>query len=487
MNVVGRKIGRNERCPCGSGKKYKHCCGSYPARELPGDVRVDLKQALSERQAKEARRRQQQGLGRPIVSTDVADHRVVAVGNTLHWSKTWKTFHDFLFDYLKEVFGRKWGAKEQEKPLDKQHILLRWAHEIGKLRKMQMALQPNAEIFSAPSTPVLSAYLGLGYNLYLMKHNAKLQKALIARLKTPDESSFHGAYYETFVAATFIKAGYEIAFENEQDGSATHCEFVASSKTSPRKFSVEAKARFRRVKGASVDPTALKLGVKDKLEAALQKKADHTRVVFIDINVPEKRAEDQNPFWVEAAVSEIRDLENTMVVSGQDAPPAYVIITNNPYQFDGPDGISFVLDGFNIPDCKFGRPFPNLRAMVDARERHSDINGVFESLKKNHEIPATFDGEMPETHFNPTNDASALKIGGRYLVPDESGKEQPAELENASVLENEKKAYGVYRLNNGRRIIVTTPLTDGELSAYRKYPDTFFGVIDGSVQNLSHI
>lgn len=22
-----RKIGRNERCPCGSGKKYKHCCG----------------------------------------------------------------------------------------------------------------------------------------------------------------------------------------------------------------------------------------------------------------------------------------------------------------------------------------------------------------------------------------------------------------------------------------------------------------------------
>jgi SEC-C domain protein len=25
--VKGRKIGRNEACPCGSGKKYKHCCG----------------------------------------------------------------------------------------------------------------------------------------------------------------------------------------------------------------------------------------------------------------------------------------------------------------------------------------------------------------------------------------------------------------------------------------------------------------------------
>lgn len=23
----GRRIGRNEACPCGSGSKYKHCCG----------------------------------------------------------------------------------------------------------------------------------------------------------------------------------------------------------------------------------------------------------------------------------------------------------------------------------------------------------------------------------------------------------------------------------------------------------------------------
>ena len=24
---IGHKIGRNEPCPCGSGKKYKKCCG----------------------------------------------------------------------------------------------------------------------------------------------------------------------------------------------------------------------------------------------------------------------------------------------------------------------------------------------------------------------------------------------------------------------------------------------------------------------------
>jgi SWIM/SEC-C metal-binding protein len=26
--IVGKKIGRNEPCPCGSGKKYKNCCGA---------------------------------------------------------------------------------------------------------------------------------------------------------------------------------------------------------------------------------------------------------------------------------------------------------------------------------------------------------------------------------------------------------------------------------------------------------------------------
>jgi len=24
----GKKVGRNDPCPCGSGKKYKKCCGS---------------------------------------------------------------------------------------------------------------------------------------------------------------------------------------------------------------------------------------------------------------------------------------------------------------------------------------------------------------------------------------------------------------------------------------------------------------------------
>ncbi len=32
----GAKIGRNQACPCGSGKKYKHCHGKPGAEPLPG-------------------------------------------------------------------------------------------------------------------------------------------------------------------------------------------------------------------------------------------------------------------------------------------------------------------------------------------------------------------------------------------------------------------------------------------------------------------
>ena len=41
------KIGRNERCPCGSGKKYKHCCANNPQVEKrPSTPEEQLKISL---------------------------------------------------------------------------------------------------------------------------------------------------------------------------------------------------------------------------------------------------------------------------------------------------------------------------------------------------------------------------------------------------------------------------------------------------------
>jgi len=37
----GKKVGRNDKCPCGSGKKYKHCClPKIKENELPPKITV---------------------------------------------------------------------------------------------------------------------------------------------------------------------------------------------------------------------------------------------------------------------------------------------------------------------------------------------------------------------------------------------------------------------------------------------------------------
>ena len=63
------KIGRNQRCPSGSGKKYKKCCGNRSQtlaiyRPLTSD------QTLRTQKAREQIRIEQQGLGKPIISAE---------------------------------------------------------------------------------------------------------------------------------------------------------------------------------------------------------------------------------------------------------------------------------------------------------------------------------------------------------------------------------------------------------------------------------
>ena len=57
------KIGRNERCPCGSGKKYKHCCANNPRIEkrpsTPEEqLRISLMNAVEKSVAAAEQKRQ---------------------------------------------------------------------------------------------------------------------------------------------------------------------------------------------------------------------------------------------------------------------------------------------------------------------------------------------------------------------------------------------------------------------------------------------
>lgn len=484
--INGKKIGRNALCPCGSGRKFKRCHGatdpaksaSAPGPEpIPDAVHKEIERQRRYHEAAEHQRRQQQGLGRPIISTEHNGFRFVAVGRKLHWSRNWKTFHDFLFDYIKQVLGPDWGNSELRKPFEERHPIIQWYDYLCRYQR-EFIKQPG-KVDSAPMIGAVQAYLGLAYYLYLIAHNIKdISTRLIQRLKDP--KGFRGAFYEIYVAAIFIKAGFELEFENEDDRSTSHCEFTAIAPLTTRRFSVEAKVRQYGGPGGQADPSQASpmLRVGRQLARALKKKAKCERVIFIDVNVPDLVRETDKAAWMKRALAALRKMEN-LEVGGAPADPAYVLVTNHPYTYDleGTEFRSSILaEGFKIPDFRADSEFPTILAAVEARERHQEMHDLLKFLRHSLEIPSTFGGENPEFAFE-ENAPPRLMVGQVYLVPDSDGKEVPGELIDAVVLEQESQAVGIYRLKNGTTVIVKNPLTKDELSAYQAHPETFFGVV----------
>lgn len=450
-------VGRNELCPCGSGKKYKKC--HYLLIQPKVDLQLDAKRAL----AKKLQRQKQQGLGNPIISAEWQGKRFVAVGNRLHPIPKDQTFHNFLINYIKSdfIFGKAWFEKELAKPYDDKHPVVIWFEIVGKF--MNQNKNTIGRINSAPMNGAMYAFLHLSYNLYLLQHNASIQRRLIERLR--DKISFHGAKYETYVAAEFIKAGFQLELEtNEEDGKSTHCEFTATSKFTGKKYSVEAKARI---------PNKKSIGVSDQLYKALIKEAKHERVIFIDHN--SLGFTDNTP----SITKEINERASNLLIKNLPAQPAYVFITNYPFEYDL-EGFceprAGFACGFKITDFNFDFKFSNIREVLRARDKHRDMYELIKSMGRHEQIPATFDGEYPEFAFSNDEYKPRLLIGEKYVIPDSEGKDTEAVLVDAVVLEYEKKAYCTYKTFTNQHLICTNDLTDMEISAYKSNPDTFFGV-----------
>ena len=153
------KAGRNQPCPCGSGKKYKRCCGSIAAPPQPRPASPEMICALERHYAAERIRQEQQGLGRPIIAGRVNDYQIVAVGKTIHWSKKAKTFADFLGEYIKRTLGSEWGNAELAKPLEQRHTLLQWYDTY--CRYQVATITTPSEVSTAEMTGVVACSSGI--------------------------------------------------------------------------------------------------------------------------------------------------------------------------------------------------------------------------------------------------------------------------------------------------------------------------------------
>lgn len=466
------KVGRNEPCICGSGRKFKNCHGrqNFALPNLIANADFERKimaegtRQLERHKARELQRKKQQGLGRPIISIEYMGYRFVSVGDRLTYGK-WKTFPDFLQNYIKATMGSDWGNAEIAKPLTDRHPVLKWYNKICHLQKAHA--REAGELFNTTFTGATSAYYRLAYNLYLIAHNVKdIQTRLLGRLKNKD--NFQGAYYETQVAAWLIKAGFELEFEDESDTSSSHCEFTATYMPSGEKYSVEAKSRETRQGGASRMP------VGSQLRKALTKKAGHKRLVFIDLNKA-LHTQEESYRAAERAERILKQEESTMEIDGEPAPSAYVCITNmsDLHSLDDVAAstmVSFV--SFKLPD--FMGEYESPRAAARAREKHLPIFRLMKSMEEHRQIPQTFDGELPSEAFS-ADSSPRLKVGNHYLVPGPDNKEVVAELIQALVMD--RKAYAMLRNpKTGENWMGTFEMTTEELEDYSRHPETYFGV-----------
>jgi hypothetical protein len=467
--------------------KIQKCCGSFATRSPFTDPEHEraFHQARRRMEAQRMQREKQQGLGKGIISAALNDHRIVAVGNTVHTSKAWRTFHDFLRYFLIEQLGREWFAAEQAKSSTAvRHPIVRWYEQA--LADTSRLGKKVGDVYVGPMTGAQRAFLNLAYNIYLIAHHANVKESaeLVAsftgRLKSERADDFVGKLFETYAAAAFLKAGFELAYENEADGRSSHVEFVATFPATKRKFSVEVKTRNRSITADGPIDEIKRLRVGSKLNKALSKSAAHTRVVMIEVNIPDASTVDVQTGWAKAALDQIRTVEKLPQPDGTPKPGTYVVVTNHAFHnnLSSTDvGTQVLVAGCQIPDFGPDISFNRLKDVLESEKRHREMFALVDSMRAHYEIPSTFDGENPALQFEGPDAPASLNFGEIYLIPDQDGKEIPARLYDGLVQETERTVLGVYETVDGRHVMVTTPLTEAELWAWKAHPETFFGEV----------
>ncbi len=383
---------RNDLCHCGSGLKYKECHGKVSEKQISKTVDPilfsKLPKAIQDQIISNEKKKAKQGKVRPIISLDHQGYKFVAVGSQLHYSKNWKTFHDFLFDDIKKVLGSEWGNSEIKKPLQQRHPIMQWYNSLCTYQKKH--IKREGEVYSAVCTGDVGAYMSLAYDLYILGHHSLLQSRLIERLK--DENQFQGARYEIYTTASFIKAGFEIDFEDETDRSSTHCEFVATHNELKRKYSVEAKSRHRPgFLGHTGEPVkdhdAIRLQIGNLINNALKKEAGHTRIIFIDINMPPREGAIFEKNWFKKLAKTLSKIERNGV-DGKPCPPAYTFFTNHPHHYVGEDEVEpsrdFLFSAVNIPTMLENN---HRKAM----EQEPPVFELWDSINLHNKVPHEFE------------------------------------------------------------------------------------------------
>jgi hypothetical protein len=282
---------------------------------------------LKEHEAAERKRLGKFGHVRPAIHADYRGYKVVAIGDQVVFSKAWRTFPDFLADDIKHVLEPAWGKTEIAKPFHERHPIMQWYDGMCRFQQKLQA-GPDGLFGFVPNGPT-RAYLLLAYDLYTLRHHMALQAAVVKRLK--HQRQFQGARHELFAAATCIRAGYDLEYEDERDSTRKHTELIATHRSTGQKAAIEAKSRHR--PGVLAHPgkrqpsEALRAGIKWLLKDAVAKPVTHPYVIFFDLNLPPFDGNLLDTPWFPEIGNTVADIGDR---GGNHDPFNLIVFTNQP-------------------------------------------------------------------------------------------------------------------------------------------------------------
>jgi hypothetical protein len=203
---------------------------------------------------------------------------------------------DFLSDFIKRSLTPAWGKAEIAKPFAERHPVMQWYDQSCRFQAKQPKL-PNGLFMVPPHAPT-RAYYTLAHDLFTLSKLDSSHTRLLERIKNP--KTFQGARHELFAISVCARAGFDIAFEDETDGTKKHAEFVATHRTTGQHITAEAKSKHRAgvlgFEGVRVPDEELNLSINRLLITAFQKPHAYPFVVFFDLNLPHLK---HNPLSME--------------------------------------------------------------------------------------------------------------------------------------------------------------------------------------------
>lgn len=343
------------------------------------DEHAKMMATRREMETKEAIRRERFGEINPAVHCDwkAQGKKVVAVGNVVCIGD-FKTFPDFLASYLQTLLTKEWILEEEKRPAQERHPIALWFEAM--IRRLAQGRPVTEEKVLVRPSGGMMCYILLAYDLYALQHHSLLQNRLLTRIKSRD--GFQGARYELFVAATMVRAGFDIKFEDETDVSRKHPEFVATDRATGVRIAVEAKSKHRAgvlgFKKAKTSDSDYRLNIQRLIHKALEKKLDYPYLVFVDINMPPSEGGPfQRPWFKEFRET----IERANAPADEVDEFNAIVLTNIPHHYDdslnsapGGDCVTVLArkPKHSLPDIAV------LRRIHEAAAKYGAIPGTFE-------------------------------------------------------------------------------------------------------------